>query len=114
MDENKMKNLVILKHLPSNIIEEAFIILKENKKVKNFEYINNKFSQKDEEKENKHDYIIKEAEMVVEDYIEKIETQEEKYLSNGKKLKEQYKKLKSLNFTLGIMLVLSLLMVILK
>ena len=40
MEENKMKNLIVLKNLPSNIIEEAFIVLKDNKKVKNIEYTN--------------------------------------------------------------------------
>ena len=31
---NQMKNIIVLKDLPSNIIEEAFVILKPNKKVK--------------------------------------------------------------------------------
>lgn len=114
MDENKMKNIVVLKQLPSNIIEEAFVVLKDNIKVKDIKYSNNKFANSTEKSENKNDYIVKEAELVVEDYICKVEEQEEKYLSNGKKLKEQYKKVKSLNLTLGIMLLLSLVMVILK
>ena len=114
MDESKMKNIVVLKQLPSNIIEEAFVVLKDNIKVKDIKYSNNKFANSPEKSENKNDYIVKEAELVVEDYICKVEEKEEKYLSNGKKLKEQYKKVKSLNLTLGIMLLLSLIMVILK
>ena len=31
---NQMKNIIVLKELPSNIIEEAFVILKPNKKIK--------------------------------------------------------------------------------
>ena len=28
-----MKNMIVLKDLPSNLIEEAFVVLKENKKI---------------------------------------------------------------------------------
>ena len=34
MEASKLKNMVILKNLPSNLVEEAIVILKENKKVK--------------------------------------------------------------------------------
>ena len=114
MDENKVKNLVVLKQLPSNLIEEAFIVLKDNKKVKNIEYSNNKFSSEEAKDPNKFDYIVKEAEIVVQDYISKIESGENKFLNNGKELKAEYKKVRKLNITLGIMLILSLVMVILK
>lgn len=75
MEENKMKNLIVLKNLPSNIIEEAFIVLKDNKKVKNIEYTN-KFTLENKEDKSTDDYIIKEAEMVVEDYISRTEKQD--------------------------------------
>ena len=35
MDTSNMKNIVVLKNLPSNIVEEAIVILKSNAKVKN-------------------------------------------------------------------------------
>ena len=70
-----MKNLIVLKNLPSNIIEEAFIVLKDNKKVKNIEYTN-KFTLENKEDKSTDDYIIKEAEMVVEDYISRTEKQD--------------------------------------
>ena len=34
METSNMKNMVVLKNLPSNLVEEAIIILKSNKKVK--------------------------------------------------------------------------------
>ena len=34
MEESKLKNMVVLKNLPSNLIEEVIVILKSNKKVK--------------------------------------------------------------------------------
>ena len=33
MNNEGLKNIVLLKDLPSNIIEEAIIVLKENKKI---------------------------------------------------------------------------------
>ena len=41
MEESKLKNMVILKNLTSNLVEEAIVILKENKNVlKVFIYAN--------------------------------------------------------------------------
>ena len=34
-----MKNMVVLKNLPSNLVEEAIVILKSSKKVKKLEKI---------------------------------------------------------------------------
>ena len=42
MEQSNLKNMVILKDIPSNIIEEAIIILKENKKAKRLEKIETK------------------------------------------------------------------------
>ena len=39
MEVSNMKNIVVLKNLPSNIVEEAIIILKTNKEAKRLEYI---------------------------------------------------------------------------
>ena len=33
MEPNAMKNMVILKNLPSNIVEEAYIVLKDHAKI---------------------------------------------------------------------------------
>ena len=37
MKQSELKNMVILKNLPSNIVEEAIVILKANKKIKKLE-----------------------------------------------------------------------------
>ena len=34
MNINNMKNIVVLNNLPSNIVEEALVILKDNSKIK--------------------------------------------------------------------------------
>ena len=36
MGINKKRNIVILKDLPSNLVEEAFVVLKENQKIPRF------------------------------------------------------------------------------
>ena len=41
METSNLKNMVVLKSLPSNIVEEAIVILKKNIKVKEFEPQNN-------------------------------------------------------------------------
>ena len=37
MEASKLKNMVVLKNLPSNLVDEAIIILKANKRVKKLE-----------------------------------------------------------------------------
>ena len=73
MEDSKLKNMVVLKNLPSNIVDEAIIVLKSNKKVKKLQKIE-KDKQSLENKEEKKDkeYILKEAEMIVNNYISKI------------------------------------------
>ena len=60
METNSLKNIIVLKSLPSNIIEEAIIILKSNKYAKKFQTIEKK-SREDQSKieVNKKEYIIK-------------------------------------------------------
>ena len=42
MNKENMKNMVVLKDLPSNIVEEAIIILKPNVKIKSLDIADNK------------------------------------------------------------------------
>ena len=64
MSQSGVKNMMILKNLPSNIVEEAIIILKNNNKVKQNEKIESNKIDK-ESKKTENDYILKEAEMLV-------------------------------------------------
>ena len=41
MNTENMKNMVVLKNLPSNIVEEAIVVLKNNEVVKDRELIEN-------------------------------------------------------------------------
>ena len=101
MNTSDMKNIVVLKNLPSNIVEEAIVILKENV---NFKEINKKkenvkvaaFGKTDAK-----DYVVKEAENVVANYILKLEKPKQLEITN-KKLKKKYDRIKSLTVLLGI------------
>ena len=96
MEESKLKNMVVLKNLPSNLIEEAIVILKSNKKVKKLEKIDKeKRNEKEETKTNntKKEFVIKEAEMIISSYFNKIE---EKNQKNQKSKIEQTKKVRRL------------------
>jgi len=100
MNESKMKNMVVLKNLPSNIVEEAYVILKPNKN----------FKQNIEKQENQNtritsDYVVKEAEMVVSNYLSKIEEKKTFRNLEVEKIKRKYKKLKNISMILvGILL----------
>lgn len=89
MQEGKFKNTIVLKNIPSNIIEEAIIVLKENKKAWKLEIIEKGKKNIEEKKVNpiKKDYIVKEAELIITDYIrnkEKEEKMESRKIKNKK------------------------------
>lgn len=103
MNESKMKNMVVLKNLPSNIVEEAYVILKPNK---NFKHTIAKTENSNERITS--EYVVKEAEMVVSNYLSKIE--ERKTIRNleVEKIKKKYKKLKNTSAVLAGILILNL------
>ncbi len=90
-----MKNIIVLKDLPSNLIEEAFVVLKENKKIHRYQTVENKTKKVNETKNNK-DYIIKEAEMLLKSYTEDLE----KKGPSMKKLEKRYKNSLRINLLL--------------
>lgn len=105
MNTSSMKNIVILKDLPSNLIEEAIVFLKENEKLKKPELIDIDLKQKktiSSEKESKQknpkDYIIKEAQMLISDYISRIENKDKKQDISYKKLKKKYQLLQKISW----------------
>ena len=102
MNESKMKNMVVLKNLPSNIVEEAYVVLKPNKNYKNLQ------KQENTDERLSADYVVKEAEMVISNYLSKIE--DKKVIKNleVEKIKKKYKKLKNASAILVGILVLNI------
>lgn len=134
MKTNIMKNVIILKNLPSNLIDEAIVIVKDKKKIKDINYSEfikdggEKFSSsankqtsnrviqgymkeedlkklEDTKKEDRK-YVIKEAEIVVTNYLSKIDNKmPEKRI---KRLEKSYKRAKKMSIILGIISVISI------
>lgn len=105
MESSDMKNMVVLKNLPSNMVEEAIIIFKQSQKVKQIELIdkNKKVNSVDMQSKSR-EYILKEAEMLVTDYINKLENK--RNFVNKKDIK--YKTLKNYSIISTVLLAISL------
>ena len=107
MNSNQMKNIIVLKNLPSNLIDEAFIILKNNKKIKSLERIEKKPSNQ-MEKSQKGEYIVKEAEMVISSYMSKIENEKQIKSYSMKKIENKYKKMRGIAIILSLVVFINL------
>lgn len=105
MNNSDMKNIIVIKDLPSNIIDEAIVILKDNK------------IKKKEKTETTNEYmntsIINEAQNVISEYLERLE-QPKKEKQNEKRLLLKYKKLQVFSITLTGMMLVSLLISFIK
>ena len=113
MEASKLKNMVILKNLPSNLVEEAIVILKENKKVKKLEKID-KNKKTEYKRENKKDYVLKEEELVVSSYIEELEEKKKTKEKLNKKTSQKLKKLKIYSYITSIILFIETIILIAK
>lgn len=107
MESSDMKNMVVLKNLPSNMVEEAIIIFKETQKVKQKELIDKgkKINSAEIQPKSK-EYILKEAEMLVTDYINKIESKRK--IGKNNEIIDKYENLKKYSIISTILLVISI------
>lgn len=103
METSDMKNIVVLRNLPSNIIDEAIVILKSNKKVKQLEYVEKPTSSSYDESVNKKDYVVKEAEAVISNYISTLENNKNKVNTNIT-IQKKYKKIRLYSIVVSILL----------
>lgn len=104
MNTSDMKNIVVLKDLPSNIVEEAIIIIKKNVNCKDINKKKENVKVAAFGKTDSKDYVVKEAENVVANYILGLEKPKQLEITN-KKLKKKYDRIKSLTALLGIVAV---------
>ncbi len=109
MEDLDSKNMIILKDLPSNIVKEAYVVFKSNKMIRKFQKIN-KNNEKKKEEEESNRYAVKEAEMLVLDYIEKVEKSEKEVIINSK----INKKLKKYAYITSIIIFIQLILLIIK
>lgn len=102
MKISQMKNIIVLKDLPSNLVEEAIVILKKGSKVKNKEMADRSHKGGFEENsDGNYEIAIKEAEYIVGDYMKKLERSEES-TSSLRKIRIGYKKMQICSVLLGI------------
>ena len=112
MEASKLKNMVVLKNLPSNIVDEAIIILKSNKKVKKLQKIEKDKQVKEKEEKKDKDYILKEAEMLLNNYISKVEKDENQKNKETKTKKNRYEKLKRYSIITTILCIIQAIIII--
>lgn len=113
MNSNNVKNIIVLKNLPSNLIDEAFIILKDNKKAKALKKIENN-SENNTKKEKTGEYIVKEAEMIISNYLSKLEKEKQIKSNSIKKIENKYNRLKFISMLLGVAVILNIILWIKK
>ena len=96
MEISNLKNMVILKNLPSNIVEEAIVVLKENQKIKKKEYIDNGKKGSKIQRDDR-EYIVNEARLIISDCINNLEKNNNKI---DNKIEKKYKRCKYINYAL--------------
>ena len=126
MRQSNVKNMVVLKNLPSNIVEEAIVVLKANIKIKQNEKIDKnrvngkrkdeeeKINQKNIEKNKDDNYILKEAEMLISNYISKMEQKNEQRKNIEKTINKKCKKMKKRIIMLSVIIFLETILLIIK
>lgn len=102
MKISQMKNIIVLKDLPSNLVDEAIVILKSGSKVKNKEIIEKTSKQLTwQNQDGNSEIALKEAEYIVKNYMQSLEKPKETTTSI-RKMKIQYQKLKVCTAILAI------------
>lgn len=104
MQNSKLKNSIVLRGMASNVVDEAIVILKPNIKIKNFQKVKN---QKISKESNGKDFIVKEAENVINEYINKLNEKSSK--NKILKLENKIKILRITNVMFFIILIISIL-----
>ncbi len=104
MVNNKLKNIIVLKGMASNVVQEAIVVLRPNIDLEKPDiYLKNKeINSKDIKKKS----VVSEAEFVINNYIKEIESTNTK--RKRKKIERRYKFSKILNIILFIAFIISL------
>ena len=109
METSPIKNIVVLKNLPSNLVEEAIVILKTNKEAKRLEYIEKNANKSVNNSKKTKEYMVREAESVIASYISKIEDNRNSRLPTSN-IERKYKKLKIYSIIASTILLLALML----
>ncbi len=104
MENNKIKNTIVLRGMASNVVDEAIVILKPNVKIKKTQTIKSV-----REKNSSKELILKEAEHIISEYVDRISAKE-----NERIKLELEKKVKKLKIIIAMFFVILVIMAIIK
>lgn len=118
MEQTNLKNTIVLRDLPSNLIEEAVIVFKNKKTVREIEKIEkNNIGNKDNKNKKirkNNSYAIKEAELVINDYMTKMEEKRKNKNFTEKNINKKMKKLKIYNIVTTILITMETIFLIIN
>ena len=100
MQNNKMKNTIVLRGMASNVVDEAIVILKPHVKLKKMERTKN-FREQNPGK----DVILREAEHVVTEYVDRIN--QDTLINQKNKLEKKNKMLQVISIVFFIAFVIA-------
>ena len=103
MSNDNLKNIVVLKNLPSNLVDEAIVIVKSKKTAKKLELIEKSSGTKYKKNNNLENYVIKEAENVVINYIANLEKNKNKK-NTYNNIEIKYKKIRAYSIIISMIL----------
>lgn len=104
MQNSKLKNSIVLRGMASNVVDEAIVILKPNIKIKNMQRVKKSI---DKTESTTKELIVKEAENVINEYVNKLN--EKPIKSKISKLENKIKILKITNIMFFVILIISVL-----
>lgn len=104
MQNSKLKNSIVLRGMASNVVDEAIVILKPNIKIKNMQRVKKSL---DKTESTTKELIVKEAENVINEYVNKLN--EKPIKSKISKLENKIKILKITNIMFFVILIISVL-----
>lgn len=104
MQLSKMKNIIVLKGMASNVVDEAIVVLKPNVKLKQSEY--NTKQKRTLEDKNKKMIVMKEAESTINMYVKKLQKEAKKREDTN--LRKKYKFLQISNTVLILSMIVAI------
>ena len=103
MQLSKMKNIIVLKGMSSNVVDEAIVVLKPNVKIKQSEY--NTKQKIGNFNKTKKLVVVKEAENTINTYVKKLQLETKNREDTA--FKKKYKFLQVMNGILILTIVVS-------
>ena len=112
MDISNLKNIIILKNLPSNLIDEAIVVLKQNVSSKTYNKVKDGQTGNNQEKKKNNDYVVNEAQMHIAEYISNLNHKNTS--TQNRELERKYLRLKRITKLLAVLSALGIIVNLIK